>query len=432
MFGLLNFSLKLAVASFSMLAPAWDEPQRFGFFKKASIAGNADSVWVVGASAGMVYPAFLFTNNEWQSLDLDQASRQMSEPVIQPLEGGIEVILKNGTRYSLHPENGRIHIRITEKYKAYYDSPTYSLSDSIGGLININVLSITDDQMLIYAGISLWQLDDSTKSRYRSQLHSVDSAHQEFSAQIVVIDLPSKVWHYHPSPPLEAALTCGILVDKQVWLGSGRFSEMGTPYGGAGVAVFDLAKQRYTVITSKNSGLPDDGILAMRQFGDDIWMVSISGIQKYNLISQKWTRFKINPEVEIRKSTDVMLIRDGKPVERLAAGAKVHVGSTFTGMVSVSLRTPIAGWTKRNDRIKRIMHQQNGVWKAALGSNETIYAERSTASQAMAVFGGAETGTEVEVIEPGDEWLKVRIVQGWIPAEVVLLRVIKVEVMDSK
>jgi hypothetical protein len=382
---------------------------------------------VVGASAGMKYPAFLFTNNGWQSIDRDQAQRHTSETVIQPLEGGIEVILENGTRYSLHPENGRIHIRLAEKYKAYDESPTYSQSDSIAGLSHVQVMSINDEQMLIYALIDLWQVDDSTKSRYASQLRFVDSAHQEFSARIVVFDLPGKVWHYYPSPPIKAALTCGALTDKQIWLGSGDFSEMGTPFGGAGVAVFDLAEHRYTLCTSKNSGLLDDGVLSIRQFKDDVWMVSISGIQKYNVASRKWTRYKINPEVELRESAEVVLIRNGKPVEHLKAGARVSVGSTFTSMVSVPLQTPIVGWAKPNYRIKRVMHQQNGVWKAALGSNETIYTERSTVSQPIAVFGGAETGTEVEIVERGDEWLKVRIVQGWIPTDALLPRVVKVD-----
>jgi hypothetical protein len=288
-------------------------------------------------------------------------------------------------------------------------------------------MSIKDEQMLIYAGISLRQLDDSTKSRYRSQLYSANYAQDEFSAQIIVFDLLNKVWHYYPSPPIKSGLTCGALADKQIWLGSGHFSEMGTPHGGAGVAVFNLAKQRYTIYTSGNSGLLDDGIISIHQFGDDIWMVSISGIQKYNLISRKWTRFKIDPEVEIRNSADVVLIHNGKPVEHLAAGAKVRPASTFSGMASVPLQTPIVGWTELNYRIKRVMHQQNGVWKVALGQYETIYRERTTASLPIEAFGGAETNTEVEIIERSDEWLKVRIVQGWIPADAVLPRVVEVD-----
>ncbi|MGH7494407.1 MAG: hypothetical protein ACREOO_18705 [bacterium] len=430
MFGLLNslyLSFMLAKSLLVPLAAAWDEPQRFGFFKKASIAGDSDSVWVVGTSAGMDYPAFLFTNNKWQSLELIQATRHTSVPVIQPLEGGIEVILKNGSSYSLHPENDRIHIRLTEKFKAYYESPSYSQSDPIAGLNSVQVLSAEDERILIHATIALQQLDDLTRSRYQTQLHAVNSAREEFSAQIVAFDLISKAWHYFPSPPFKGALTCGALTNKQIWLGSAYFSEMGTPLGGAGVAVFDLATQRYTILTSKNSGLLDDGAISIRQSGESIWMVSISGIQKYNLASQKWTRFKINPDVELRRSAEVVLIRNGSPVENLSVGAKVHASTVFTGMVSVSLQTPIVGWTKSSDRIKRIMHQESGAWKVALGSNETIYTDRSTSSPPLAVFGGAETNTEAEIIEQGEEWLKVRIVYGWIPADAVLPLVVEVD-----
>ena len=73
------------------------------------------------------------------------------------------------------------------------------------------------------------------------------------------------------------------------------------------------------------------------------------------------------------------------------------------------------------------MHQDNDVWKIALGNNEPIYTARSATSQPIAVFGGAETGTEVEIIAQDDEWLKVRIVQGWIPADAVLPQVVEMD-----
>jgi hypothetical protein len=112
--------------------PAWDEWQTLGYFNRVQIYGHADSVWILGAAAGVRYPAFVFTKNGWITMERSSLRENSISPVITQVEGVVQVQIDDEVYY-VNVENAAILVRKMIVEGGYRHNDVFSKSEPMSG-----------------------------------------------------------------------------------------------------------------------------------------------------------------------------------------------------------------------------------------------------------------------------------------------------------
>ncbi|MGE5606824.1 MAG: hypothetical protein ACM3YE_14175 [Bacteroidota bacterium] len=289
----------------SAIFAAWEEGQPFGEFSKADILKGPNSIWVLGQASSYEYPAFQFINNKWITVDRSAMPKDLisSRPAAGIIEGGIEIIPVNSEKYyiGLNYRDNSIIVSLNNVQAIYSQ-----FKHGIKGIDSIRILDVSGNKILIAAFIN-YPLEEGEKEIDRSQMVCGYEG-GVFSLRLVIFDVAAKTWSIHPSPPITEGVTCGFLSGSEIWLGTCESSEMGTAFGGAhGIAIYNMEQQKYTYLNTENSPLKSNGIIRMKKYGQDLWIVTVKGIQRYNFITDKWDSYMIDKKITVLSDTGIYL-----------------------------------------------------------------------------------------------------------------------------
>lgn len=390
---------------------AWKEPQSFGHFSQAKIYSHSDSLFIVGASSGIKYPAFVFVRNEWLTIARNDLTKTNLRPVIGEIEGGVKIVQVDDALFYVSVEKDFMILRKEEKKVGYHTKTIAAKSDSLPGLSGLDILDIEKGRILLLA--TIW-LNDNNVSLYQSKTYVPPQSATWFLHLIGVFDTKNMSLTIYSAPPLKGTITSGAFNHDKIWLGAAQFSEMVTALDGSGIAILDIDSRSYSFMNVANSGISNDTILALKKVDNEIWVVSRTGIQKYDPTKKRWESFVIDKTVNLLQSTSVVLALDGKPILELPEGTAITIETTFSGMCSFLLKEPIYAWltNRRNSRNKII--DKNGLSFLYYHGDTPAYSKQNTSSTPMPIFLTFDSRIKYPVVRQGHEWVKIQIRYGWI------------------
>lgn len=121
---------------------------------------------------------------------------------------------------------------------------------------------------------------------------------------------------------------------------------------GSGVLSIAPGANKMVRAYSKANGLLDDSVLDMLVHDDDVWIVTLTGLQRLNQKSQEWSYWRVS-RGRITKDAQVRALPripdGGLPVGDLKTGQDVEIsGYLFPSHVCVKLSTPTYAWALRS------------------------------------------------------------------------------------
>lgn len=393
----------------------WEEGQPFGEFSKADILKGVNSIWIVGQASSFEYPAFQFINNKWMTVDRNAMSKDLifSNPAVGIIEGGIEIVPVNSERYYVIPNyrNNSIIVSLNGGQDIY---SKFKLD--IKGLYGFRTMDVSGNKILIAAFIN-YPFEEGEEEIDRTQMAcGYDGG--VFSLRLVIFDVSTKTWTIHPSPPITEGITCGFLSGQEIWLGTCEFSEMGTAFGGMhGIAIYNMEKRKYTYLNTDNSPLKSNGIIKMKKYGPDLWIVTVKGIQRYSFTTGKWDSYMIDKKVTVLSDANIYLSGDNQ-IGTIKKGNTLIAGQAYFRRCSVPLDKQMEGWVVGNEEwVESHIRKENEINYLILPNNAVVYSKPSKDSVKIPVEITYMSGLKYRIISRNQEWIKVQISEGWIDGE---------------
>ncbi len=122
----------------------------------------------------------------------------------------------------------------------------------------------------------------------------------------------------------------------------------------------------------------------------------------------------MNTKVTIVSDTHVATSSIDTSAEIIKKGEIVNAMIAFDGYISVPLRNPRYGWVSTH-RMSEETRKNKQFFRVDWGT--PFYSDSSQSSTKISGVTYDITGFDLEVVWRNDEWFKLKIDHGWIPAE---------------
>jgi hypothetical protein len=213
--------------------------------------------------------------------------------------------------------------------------------------------------------------------------------------------------------------------EDELWLGTTAISEGSETNSGKGIFIFDVKDKKILKnITTNNSFLPSNHIVAIKFDGSDTWIATVKGIVLWQRQTGKWYTYQIDKNATIQGDPlrKVGPYTEYTSLGHFREGEVVRLRELFENGFFVSNMETVNGWIYRNyyenGEVERIKIVGDTV---TLYGKIDFYSQPDMGSMMIADYRSDDFAltTQYIILETRGDWLEVKLDRLWVPAESV-------------